>query len=182
MLLRINPGQPATLIVAAIMVLATVSCLGIRSGKSIDPDQMAVLHTRAMEKNNQREQPDAAMDYFLAKRIGNQSIDMVERLAIARQKSLESIAYRSTTANFSPTTKSNQKVPSLPTLSRWEFLGPGNVGGRTRALVINPQVPDIMHAAGVSGGIWRSVDGGLSWQPQGDLLASLAVVSLIDAD
>ena len=76
---------------AIIMVLATVSCLGIRSGKPVDPEQVAGLHTRAMEKNKQREQADAAMDYYLAKRIGNQSIDLVERLAKARQKSLGSM-------------------------------------------------------------------------------------------
>ena len=181
MLLRLNFVRPATLMATAIvMVLATVSYVGTRI-EPFDPHQSASFYKRAMEKNKLPEEPNAAMDYYLAKRIGDQSIDMVERLAVARQQSLSSIAYQSTKGKFSPTTKNSQQDASLPTLSRWEFLGPGNVGGRTRALVINPQVPDIMHAAGVSGGIWRSLDAGLSWQPQGDLLASLAVVSLVFA-
>jgi uncharacterized protein (TIGR03437 family) len=63
-------------------------------------------------------------------------------------------------------------------LSAWTPLGPGNIGGRTRALLIDPQNPQTMFAAGVSGGVWKSVNGGQSWQPVADLLANIAVNSL----
>ena len=36
-----------------------------------------------------------------------------------------------------------------------------------------------MWTAGVAGGIWKSTDGGASWQPKGDLLVNIAVNSLI---
>jgi hypothetical protein len=61
----------------------------------------------------------------------------------------------------------------------WQHLGPGNVGGRTRSLVINPGDPNIMWAAGVGGGIWKSTDGGGTWTPKGDLLQNIAISTLI---
>lgn len=61
----------------------------------------------------------------------------------------------------------------------WQHLGPGNVGGRTRSLVINPGNPNIMWAAGVGGGIWKSTDGGANWTPKGDLLQNIAISTLI---
>ena len=61
----------------------------------------------------------------------------------------------------------------------WQHLGPGNVGGRTRSLIINPTNPNVMWAAGVGGGIWKSTNGGASWAPKGDLLQNIAVSTLI---
>jgi hypothetical protein len=46
----------------------------------------------------------------------------------------------------------------------WEFLGPNNVGGRTRVLWIDPSNSNHLIAGGVSGGIWVSNDGGGNWQ------------------
>lgn len=63
-------------------------------------------------------------------------------------------------------------------LGRWRSLGPGNIGGRTRALIIDPVEPRIMYAAGVSGGIWKSLSGGGQWEPIGDNLTNVAVNSL----
>lgn len=45
----------------------------------------------------------------------------------------------------------------------WTELGSDNVGGRTRALLIDKTNPGIMYSGGVSGGIWKSVDAGGSW-------------------
>jgi hypothetical protein len=63
-------------------------------------------------------------------------------------------------------------------LSTWSYLGPGNVGGRTRALLVTPQNPSVMFAAGVSGGIWKSVNAGASWAPLNDMMPNLAVGSM----
>ncbi len=45
----------------------------------------------------------------------------------------------------------------------WKSRGPDNYGGRTRGIVIDKDNPDILVAGGVSGGIYRSVNGGKSW-------------------
>jgi hypothetical protein len=72
-----------------------------------------------------------------------------------------------------------QSVVVEPTQNTWQPLGPGNIGGRTRALVINPQNPNIMYAAGVSGGVWKTTDAGQNWTPIGDRLTQLTVSSLL---
>ncbi len=64
-------------------------------------------------------------------------------------------------------------------LGTWQSLGPGNVGGRTRALVIDPVNPDVMYAAGVAGGIWKTTNSGTSWAPLDDFLANIAVTCLV---
>jgi hypothetical protein len=63
-------------------------------------------------------------------------------------------------------------------LGTWQSLGPGNVGGRTRTLVIDPSNPDVMYAGAVAGGIWKTTNGGTSWAPLDDFLANIAVSSL----
>lgn len=48
-------------------------------------------------------------------------------------------------------------------VSDWQARGPYNVGGRTRALAIDLDNENVILAGGVSGGMWRSEDGGLTW-------------------
>ena len=60
----------------------------------------------------------------------------------------------------------------------WVSLGPGNVGGRTRSLVINPVDPNIMFAGAVAGGVWKSLDGGASWNPLTDLVPTDYIAAL----
>lgn len=129
---------------------------------------------RVAEKRTALASPDGAMEYFLSKRGVTAETDLVARWQQAK-------SFRANQRNFS--TKlgrfvDQQKTGELEN-GRWEFLGPGNVGGRTRALLIDPDEPSTMYAAGVSGGIWKSTDGGASWQPRGELMSNLAVVSLV---
>jgi len=63
-------------------------------------------------------------------------------------------------------------------LGTWQSLGPGNVGGRTRALLIDPSNPAVMYAAAVAGGIWKTTNAGTSWAPLNDFLANIAVTSM----
>jgi len=41
-------------------------------------------------------------------------------------------------------------------------LGPNNTGGRTRALMVDRRNDNIILAGGISGGLWRSENGGTS--------------------
>ncbi len=45
----------------------------------------------------------------------------------------------------------------------WSNIGPSNIGGRSRAIIIDKDNPDIMYASGVSGGLWKSTTAGGSW-------------------
>jgi len=64
-------------------------------------------------------------------------------------------------------------------IQSWTSIGPGNIGGRTRAIVIDPTNPDRIFVAGVAGGIFRSEDGGASFVPVDDLMLNLAVCAMV---
>ncbi|MEP1093701.1 MAG: FlgD immunoglobulin-like domain containing protein [Cyclobacteriaceae bacterium] len=46
--------------------------------------------------------------------------------------------------------------------------GPFNVGGRTRAVALDVRNEDVILAGGVSGGVWKSIDGGSTWVRKSD--------------
>lgn len=52
---------------------------------------------------------------------------------------------------------------SLTRSAFWTARGPYNVGGRTRAFAMDILNENVLLAGGVSGGLWRSTDGGSSW-------------------
>ncbi|HEX6739090.1 MAG TPA: Calx-beta domain-containing protein [Vicinamibacteria bacterium] len=66
----------------------------------------------------------------------------------------------------------------------WTWLGPGNIGGRVRGLLIHPTATSTMWAAGVAGGIWKTTNCGppaftCTWAPLDDFMANLAVTHLV---
>jgi hypothetical protein len=61
----------------------------------------------------------------------------------------------------------------------WAWVGPGNVGGRTRALAIHPTTTSTIFAGGVSGGIWKTTNNGGVWAVVADFMANLAVTSIV---
>lgn len=46
----------------------------------------------------------------------------------------------------------------------WTEAGPNNVGGRTRAFLIDKDNSSILYAGGVGGGLWKSTTRGTSWE------------------
>ncbi|HVS65097.1 MAG TPA: hypothetical protein VMT85_16525 [Thermoanaerobaculia bacterium] len=66
-----------------------------------------------------------------------------------------------------------------PSGAGWTSLGPGRVGGRTRAIVVDPNDPDTIWLGSVGGGIWRTSDAGAHWHPVDDRMANLAVTSIV---
>ena len=61
----------------------------------------------------------------------------------------------------------------------WRFKGPDNVGGRTRALLIDRNDTNHIYAGSVSGGLWESFDAARSWQPYDDSF-TVSAISCID--
>jgi hypothetical protein len=57
----------------------------------------------------------------------------------------------------------------------WTWLGPGNIGGRIRGVLIHPSNPSIIYVGACSGGIWKTVNGGSAWFPLDDFMPTLAV-------
>ncbi len=57
----------------------------------------------------------------------------------------------------------------------WTWLGPGNIGGRIRSILIHPNDNNTMWLGSCGGGIWKTTNGGASWFPLDDFMATLSV-------
>lgn len=57
----------------------------------------------------------------------------------------------------------------------WQWMGPGNIGGRLRGLLIHPTQPQIMWVGTAGGGVWKSTNAGGTWQPMNSVLSLLAI-------
>ena len=62
-------------------------------------------------------------------------------------------------------------------LLEWRCIGPFR-GGRVVAVAGDPSEPNTFYFGGVAGGIWKTADGGISWECISDgFLKTLAVLS-----
>src|SRR5262245_40968835 len=59
--------------------------------------------------------------------------------------------------------------------AEWISLGPTNAGGRMTAIAPIPGSPSGAYAGAAGGGVWKSTNGGDSWQPLTDGLHDLSV-------
>jgi photosystem II stability/assembly factor-like uncharacterized protein len=125
--------------------------------------------------------PDRAAEYRALKRAG--SNDPYASLSAARVAMRGMATYSTIDNEWSDNKWSDNEWTdnewtddawSAP-IGRWRFLGPGNIGGRTRVLLVDSDDPNVMYTGGVSGGIWKSTSAGAKWEPIGDDLANIAV-------
>jgi hypothetical protein len=125
------------------------------------------------------DQPGEAAEFYLRKRLapGMESIP-VEQLLQSYEQMKSMTQYSSSTGQrYDSQSDAALRAPDA-VRAAWSELGPGNIGGRTRAIVIDPVTPAIMYAGGVGGGVWKTTDGGANWAPVSDTMANIAVVSL----
>lgn len=145
------------------------------------------------------DQPQSAQTYFLAKRLpSDQTTLSPEMYSAALKKAAAMPVFSSKQGHFMSVPRARAasvSTPSSPSASRlvgissvgtsgalssaWEALGPGNIGGRTRSLLIHPVNTDTMWAGSVAGGIWKTTNGGATWVPKADLLINMAVNTMV---
>jgi hypothetical protein len=149
------------------------------------------------------DQPREALEWYLQKRLpkGEKQLP-IERYFQAKEKIKQMKRFSSAKGRNLPPADANETEEMLDpgdgefpgstggggagdgsastsgALGTWQSLGPGNVGGRTRALLIDPINPDVMYAAAVAGGIWKTTNAGNAWAPLNDFLANIAVTCL----
>ncbi|HRI44529.1 MAG TPA: hypothetical protein PLL78_11520 [Fimbriimonadaceae bacterium] len=63
--------------------------------------------------------------------------------------------------------------------SPWTWLGPANIGGRIRSVVIDPNNPNTMYTGAMAGGVWKTTDGGANWFPLDGFMPAIGVCSLV---
>ncbi|MCE7930964.1 MAG: hypothetical protein DYH17_06280 [Xanthomonadales bacterium PRO6] len=146
-------------------IIALLLCLAIFAGLSQQPQS----HGRPPP----RERPDSPGEraaYDAARRLppGAEAIDPAW---YARAR-----AQAERMASFS--TQAGRIVTGEKTAPAWQWLGPTNVGGRTRTLEFDPRNPARMLAGGVSGGVFESTNGGQYWQPLSDDTVNLNIGAL----
>ena len=61
----------------------------------------------------------------------------------------------------------------------WTAVGPGNIGGRLRPILIDPNNPNVIYVGAASGGVWKTTDGGQWWEPLDDFLPSLSIGDMV---
>jgi uncharacterized repeat protein (TIGR01451 family) len=151
---------------------------------------------RGEEARSERtDKPDEAMKYYLEQRLPNGMTELpVDRYFEAKEQMKQMQRYSTARGELLPSESqtgegdtellqraAGQTLSAGSTsgvLGTWQSLGPGNVGGRTRAIIIDPVTPNTMYAAGVAGGIWKSTNAGASWFALDDFMANIAVTSL----
>jgi uncharacterized protein (TIGR03437 family) len=124
------------------------------------------------------DEPGEAAEFFRDKRAPAGATELpIERYLVAQEHARRMPQYSSVEGRRLPA-RAAMTREELAALPAWTPLGPGNIGGRTRALVIHPTSPNVMYAAGVAGGVWKTTSAGASWTPVTDLIANLTVSSL----
>ena len=121
--------------------------------------------------------PDLAAAFFRMQRWQQPGDFPMERYTKAKSDSrlLPSIALGAR----SNATRGMLSGEASPTFGTWQSLGPGNVGGRVRSIAIDPGHPNTVYAAAASGGVWKTTDGGQTWNPISDFLPVLGIGSMV---
>jgi photosystem II stability/assembly factor-like uncharacterized protein len=172
---RVNVLIPTVLAGCLALILATA--LRDRSFTRHGAD----LHAR----QSTFDEPDAAQRLFEAKRrdpAGRIVTPEAYRLATARLARMPRFSSRSgrllapdAVSGRVWATAAVRRDAADALLDTWTPLGPGNIGGRSRVVLVHPQNPAVLFAAGVSGGVWQTRDAGASWRPIGESMANVAV-------
>jgi Fibronectin type III domain len=162
-------------VIAAVGIVVVAA--GVRASGALHPDGPARFAGGVVvggAEAERKDEPEQAMRRFLRKRSpGGTSIPFYPRYQAALEH-MDSMPRHS--AGRGRTVAADAPAATLP--GTWTELGPGNIGGRTRALVIAPGDGNTIYAAGVAGGVWKTTNGGTTWVALDDFMANLAVNSL----
>jgi uncharacterized repeat protein (TIGR02543 family) len=162
------------------ILLATISCT--KPPRRIAVPGFARLETNperpkhaGSEEGEERATAEDALRFFLSKRLSPGETQLpLEKYAAAREHARRMPVFVFGRNGEAP--HSLQPRDAGASLQgAWTSLGPGNIGGRTRSILIDPNNPSIIYAGAVTGGVWKTTDGGGTWNPVSDLLPVLNI-------
>ena len=116
----------------------------------------------------------------------------------APKRTIPHAVRRAATKIYSPKDANRVSLNRLPGAStqanpQWEFLGPKNAfpyspfgmgaldaiyTGRVNRVAYDDQIPGVVYLTAAGGGVWKSTDGGVTWNPIGDFLSTLSVTAV----
>ncbi|HYG65586.1 MAG TPA: hypothetical protein VEL74_23590, partial [Thermoanaerobaculia bacterium] len=182
--IRLLAGTHLFILMLLAALVAPVWAAEANGPRTLSPEGLRRLEAKEQKALRAPDSPDEAQEHFVAKRapVGAKSVP-VERYFTAQEEMRRMPQHSTARGTFLPSRaelaeKGISYVAAAASLGAWSALGPGNIGGRTRTLVIDPRQPEVMYAGGVAGGVWKTTDGGQSWRPLADLMANLAIASL----
>ncbi|WP_125781585.1 rhombosortase-dependent cadherin domain-containing protein [Pseudoalteromonas rubra] len=144
-------------------------------------DYLAAKAEKKANSPKRYDKPKEAQEFYISQRLpkGVETLPTEKySKALAQMKTMQRYSLADNKVVFDYRPRMNSVDGINRELGQWEELGPGNIGGRTRALIIHPTDHDTMYTAGVAGGVWKTTDAGKSWQPMSDLATNLAVTTL----
>lgn len=169
---------------AALVLLAASLPTTVSTTRRPRPSAEARREARPEGSERRFDAPDQAEEWYRMRRATSPDSPSPERAYRQARRHREAMERYSTrrgerlAGGRSWGTRLAGAEASAGELAEWESLGPGNIGGRTRALVVDPRKTKNLFAGGVSGGVWRSRNRGRSWEAIGDAMANLAVNAL----
>jgi photosystem II stability/assembly factor-like uncharacterized protein len=86
-------------------------------------------------------------------------------------------------AFFAPSALAQQPDPSLYSGLRWRMIGPFR-GGRSIAVSGIEGQPNVYYFGAVGGGVWKTTNGGLTWEPifDGQSIGSIGALAIAPSD
>ena len=100
-------------------------------------------------------------------------------MIVGNQPKIDPVLARKTAIEYAGKNLVRQDALYKTNANSWTAVGPGNIGGRIRSIVINPSNSNEIVVGSVSGGIWKTTDGGTSWNPKLDTQDPLSIGCMI---
>ncbi len=173
-----RPGPGGALLVVTCITMTVLASMNLWQQGSPGVDLTPVEYSKLAhsEMDLKPGAPYERQQYFLNKRLPEgQELLGIDPYREARSQMRQMPRVNRIESRRAP----GWRLKADPVVANWQWLGPGNVGGRTRRLVFDPDDPSIMFAAGVSGGLWKTVNGGNRWDPIADEMANINVGALV---
>lgn len=176
---RCGPGVRGDAEVAAALSITEERLARLKAERSLDNDDLCTIPTSLVARAQRRvdkPKPEAPGEWvkWLERTLQDDSG------TIKPDGLIEALAQRKAAIARTSAALAAGKVPALAGLdaTRWTSLGPANIPGRVRAIVIHPTDGNRIWVGSVSGGIWYTSDGGTTWRALNDFQSNLAIAHL----
>ncbi|MGH2711086.1 MAG: WD40/YVTN/BNR-like repeat-containing protein [Actinomycetota bacterium] len=148
--MRIRTGA----FVFAVLLLSALGLIGLLSGGKSGLSNIPAVPGSGGEVEGAEEEEGGLLspvgDWLFAQRSARDAIDSARAYEVALDQAAALLE------------QTRESAPRLAEAS-WEHIAPKDIGGRVSEVAVDPTAVDTVYAATASGGVWKSVDAGLTW-------------------